>query len=318
MRAYKNQPLILIIDDNIHALRSLGNLVKSEGEVIIATSGEAGLFLAHQRQPDVILTALFIQDISGIEVCKRLKENQETKDCGVIVMTPQSSARHELEALEAGAVDFITQPYSPPVVRARIKTHLSLARHQKLLQTLADRDGLTEVYNRRYFEAQAQVEIKRHARQEQPITLALLDIDHFKAFNDGYGHLHGDACLREVAQEISNGSRRPGEFVARYGGEEFAAVLPNTDAANAAKYGRWICERVLALAIPHMKSTTVPFVSISVGIVTVTPKSSTTLFELVQAADTALYQAKKSGRNQYKVAELQQNKETSGLLSSAS
>jgi len=271
MRVNKKNNLILIIDDNVNELRFLGNLIKDQGDVIVATSGEAGLFLASQRKPDLIITALVMKDVNGIEVCKRLKALRDTKDCAVIVVTSHENENSEVQALEAGAVDFISKPYSPPVVKARVKTHLSLSRHQTLLQNLADRDGLTEVYNRRYFEGQARVELKRHYRQQQPLTLALLDIDHFKAFNDHYGHLHGDACLREVAGAIHNGSRRPGEFVARYGGD-------------------------------HLKSTTVPFVSVSAGIVTITPDSTTTLDTLITAADSALYMAKQAGRNQYKVA----------------
>lgn len=301
MRVNKNN-LILIVDDNIDELRFLGKLIKDQGDVIVATSGEAGLFLAHQRKPDLIITALDLRDISGIDVCRRLKSERETKDCAVIVVTAHENEHSEVAALEAGAVDFISKPYSPPVVKARVKTHLMLSRQQAQLQTLADRDGLTEVFNRRYFESQARVEVSRHYRQQQPLTLALLDIDHFKAFNDTYGHLHGDACLREVAQAISTGSRRPGEFVARYGGEEFVAVLPNTDTRGANKYGRWIRECVLTLGIPHAQSTTVPFVSISVGIVTIIPDAQTTLDLLISTADNALYLAKQSGRNQYKVA----------------
>lgn len=308
MQQSTTKNLILIIDDNLEELRFLGELIKDQGDVIVANSGETGLFLAAQRKPDLIIAALQTSDLSGIDVCKRVKFMRETKGSAVIVVSSCESEACELAALEAGAVDFIGKPFSPPVVKARVKTHLSLSRHQTLLQHLADRDGLTKVFNRRYFEAQAKVELKRHYRQQQPMTLALLDIDHFKPFNDHYGHLHGDTCLRQVAQAISNGSRRPAEFVARYGGEEFVAVLPSTDVANANKYGRWICERVVSLAVPHAESTTVPFVSVSAGIATVTPDSTTTLDTLIAAADTALYQAKQAGRNQHKVA-ITQNQE---------
>ncbi len=301
MRVNKNY-LILIIDDKVDELRTLGQLIKGQGQVIVATSAEAGLFLAHQRRPDLIITALNMHDMSGIDVCRQLKSTRETRDSTIMVVTECEDEASEVAALEAGAVDFISRPYSPPVVKARVKTHLMLSRQQSLLQNLADRDGLTEVYNRRYFESQAREEIQRHVRQGLPITLALLDIDYFKAFNDTYGHLHGDSCLREVAQAISQGSRRPGEFVARYGGEEFVAVLPHSDEKCANKYGHWICERVVSLAIPHSQSSTLPFVSISAGIATLIPNSDTCLETLVDAADTALYRAKQSGRNQYKVA----------------
>ncbi len=298
----KKNNLILLVDVDTQALRHLGTLLRDHGEVVFATSAKTGAFMAHQRKPDLVISALDLGDSSGIDLCKRLKSSRETKNCTLMMVAAARDDVRELAALEAGAVDFIVRPYNAQVLQARVKTHIALSRQQNLLQVLADRDGLTEVYNRRYFENQARVEVKRHYRQQQAITLALLDIDHFKTYNDAYGHLQGDICLREVAQAVDAGSRRPGEFVARYGGEEFVVVLPNTNAHNAKKYGRWICEQVLSLAIPHAHSTTVPFVTVSAGIATVVPEIGTTLENLIITADSALYLAKESGRNQFKVA----------------
>ncbi|MCR6651896.1 MAG: diguanylate cyclase [Cellvibrionaceae bacterium] len=306
MQQKNKKNLILIVDTDTEALRGLGELLKPLGNIIFATSGKAGHFMACHRKPDLVITATDLDDISGLDLCKRIRSHRESKECSVIVI---AQARHrdlELQALEAGAVDFITHPFLNPVMQARVRTHLALSRRQNLLQVLADRDGLTEVYNRRYFENQARVELKRHFRQQQALTLALLDIDHFKPYNDAYGHLQGDLCLRDVAHAIGGGSRRPGEFVARYGGEEFAVVLPNTNAQNARKYGRWICQQVLSLAIPHGHSETLPFITISAGIATVVPNARTTLENLIATADSALYLAKESGRNQFKVAAVEQ------------
>lgn len=305
MHKNKKNNLILIIDDSPDDLRLLGNLVKDLGDVIFATSGESALFLASQRQPDLIITDLNLGGMSGIEVCQRLKRQKETRDTTVIVVTVDDSEQTEITALESGAVDFITKPYNGQIVKARVKTHLNVLRHKNLLRLLADKDGLTEVYNRRYFDSQGRIELKRHYRQQQPLTLALLDIDHFKAYNDAYGHLQGDICLREVAQAICSCSRRPGEFVARYGGEEFAVVIPNTNIHNAKKYGTWICEQILSLAIPHAHSSTLPFITVSAGFATVVPSSRTTLENLIATADSALYLAKESGRNQFKVATIE-------------
>lgn len=304
MQQNKKKNLILIIDTDTQALRQLGALVRELGDVVFATSAKAGLFMAHQRKPDLVLCAADLDDSSGVDLCKRLKNTRESKDITLIMIATRHDDLQELAALEAGAVDYVAQPYNPRVLLARVTTHLNLSRQQNLLQLLADKDGLTEVYNRRYFENQARVELKRHYRQQQALTLALLDIDHFKAYNDAYGHLQGDICLREVAQAIDAHSRRPGEFVARYGGEEFVVVLPNTNSHNAKKYGRWICEQVLSLAIPHARSETVPFVTVSAGIATIVPSASTTLENLIATADSALYLAKESGRNQFKVATL--------------
>lgn len=305
MRPKRKSELILIIDDNPDDLRLLGNLIKGQADIIFATSAEAGLFLAEQRQPDLIITDLFLKSMSGVDVCRRIKNNNLTQDATVIIVTSHNSEQYEVAALDAGAVDFITKPYRAPVVRARVKTHLSLSRHKNLLRVLADKDGLTEMYNRRYFEAQGRTELKRHFRQQQPLTLALVDIDHFKSYNDAYGHIEGDACLREVAQAIVSATRRPGEFVARYGGEEFAVVLPNANEDAAKKYGQWICNQVKGLKIPHEYSSTAAHITISAGLVTIPPRTRCNFEDVLASADSALYLAKKSGRNQYKIADLE-------------
>ncbi len=297
--------LILIVDDNPDDLRLLGHLLKDFGDIVFATSAESALYMAGNRHPDLIISDLHLGKMTGLDLCKKLKRQKETRDIAVILVAADDSEKAEIAALESGAVDYITKPYHEQIVRARVKTHINVLRHKNLLRLLADKDGLTEVYNRRYFENQSRIELKRHYRQQQPITLALLDIDYFKSYNDAYGHLQGDICLREVAQTIASSSRRPGEFVARYGGEEFAVVLPNTNIHNAKKYGQWICEQILSLAIPHGSSEIVPFVTLSCGLATVIPSSRTTLENLITTADSALYLAKESGRNQFKVATIE-------------
>lgn len=300
----KKNNLILIVDSDVETLRRLGALLRECGDVVFATSAKSGLFMAAHRKPDlVIITSLYGED-GGIDLCRRMRAHRDTKDCAVIVLAEERNL--ELAALDAGAVDFITTPFDPSIFRARVRTHMALSSHKSLLQVLADKDGLTEVYNRRYFENQTRLELKRHYRQRQALTLALLDIDYFKPYNDAYGHLQGDICLREVAQAIGAGSRRPGEFVCRYGGEEFAVVLPNTNVQNARKYGQWICQQVLSLAIPHAHTGAVPFITVSAGIATVVPDACTTLENLITTADSALYLAKESGRNQFKVTTIEQ------------
>ncbi len=300
MRSDRPNDLILIVEDNPGDLRILGDLIKHLGEVIFATSGESGLFLAQSRRPDLVLLDVELPDINGFVICAELKKHRDTEDCAIIFVTANSGEEIAVAALEAGAVDYITKPFVAPVVRARVKTHLTLKRQADELQELANRDGLTEVYSRRFFEHNARVEINRHARQCQPLSLAIIDIDDFKAYNDNYCHLQGDVCLKQVAQALNQNSRRPGEFVARYGGEEFVVVLPNTNAHEAQKYGRWICERVVSLAIVHEFARALDFVTISAGVVTFTPDPSTSLDLLVGEADKCLYEAKRAGRNQFK------------------
>jgi PleD family two-component response regulator len=144
-----------------------------------------------------------------------LKEDSDTQDASIIFITGQSSIESELLALEAGAVDFITKPLNQPVVRARACTQLKVQRQAVALARLANRDGLTGLFNRRYFNEMIELEFLRHKRQGLSPGLAFIDIDHFKEFNDGYGHLEGDTCLSMVAQTIALGTKRPGEIVAR-------------------------------------------------------------------------------------------------------
>ena len=169
---HEQAPLILLIDKNPEDLKGLGTILKEIGEVIFASTAKAALYLAKQRKPDLIITDLDLPDSGGLEVCRVLKAERDTRHCAVMVLTAHRTDNHEILALEAGAVDFISKPYSAAVIQARVKTQIALVRQKKMLQSLANKDGLTDVFNRRYYETQARLELKRHYRQQQPLTLA--------------------------------------------------------------------------------------------------------------------------------------------------
>lgn len=288
--------LLLLIDDNPQDLRLLGSLIKEQGQILFATSGREGLKLAAERMPDLIMLDVELPDMSGFDVCRELQQNPETRGTSIIFVTSHQSPQHEVAALEAGAVDFISKPFNPPVICARVKTQLTLKRQNKLLQNLVSLDGLTGVFNRRYFDAQIEVEWKRHLRQGHSLGLALVDVDHFKQFNDRFGHSAGDECLKTLARRFQQSARRPGDFVARYGGEEFVFVLPHSEREGIQRFGQRLCAEVLALKIPHPAGGE-QFVSISLGAVASVPTLDTPLHCLLERADQALYQAKASGRN---------------------
>lgn len=291
------RPIIHVIEDNPQDLRLLSNLVKDQGQIIFSTSGRDGLRLSTNRLPDLILLDMELPDINGYDVCRELKLSPETSAIPVIFVTSHNSSQHEVAALEAGAVDFITKPFNPPVICARVKTHLTLSRQSKQLHNLADRDGLTDVFNRRYFDEHAEAEWKRHLRQEHPLAVMLLDVDRFKQFNDIFGHIAGDECLKALARIFKQCTRRPGEFVARYGGEEFVFLLPHTQLNEAKRFGEHVCAAVQALKIPHPQTSGEQFVTASLGAAAVIPLRDMRLLELVSRADQALYLAKSSGRN---------------------
>lgn len=289
--------LILVIDDSIENIRLLSNILKGQARVIFATSGREGLALARERKPHVILMDIEMPDMNGYEVCRKLKLDVDTSNCAIIFITAHSGMSSEIDALESGGVDFITKPLNPLVVKARVNTHLILQRQAEELLRLASRDSLTGLYNRRHFDQQLAREFERHRRQGLPLGLAFIDVDNFKAYNDGYGHVEGDKCLRTIADAIGSASRRPGEIVARYGGEEFVTILPYTSHENVQKYGEWICVRIRELALEHRYSTTSSLVTISVGMTSMVPGDDRTVDQMIDHADRALYRAKSAGRD---------------------
>lgn len=288
---------ILIIDDNADTIRLLSTMVRDQGRVLFATSGAAGLELARQQRPQLILLDVEMQGMDGFAVNERIRNDPDLRSSAVIFVTAQSSPEAEIACLDAGAVDFIPKPLNAAVVQARVRTHLRLQSALAALDELANQDGLTGLYNRRYFDRQLAAEFARHRRHQLPLALALIDVDDFKLFNDRYGHQRGDACLEEVAESLRDGARRPGELAARYGGEEFVVVLPNTTPDALARYGDWLCRRIAALGIPHPAASAAPHVTVSVGLCALIPGEGDTAPAMLHAADMALYSAKRAGRN---------------------
>jgi diguanylate cyclase (GGDEF)-like protein len=182
-------------------------------------------------------------------------------------------------------------------------TRLLEEANEKLLR-LSSLDGLTEVANRRAFDEFLSRAWRYAVRRSAPLSLVLVDIDHFKEYNDTHGHQRGDDCLKQVAQTLSHALQRPTDLVARYGGEEFAVVLPDTDTRGAAVVAETLRARVEQLRVAHADSSLDERVTISLGVATTTPTLQTAPQSLVAAADRALYQAKHEGRNRVRAADL--------------
>jgi diguanylate cyclase (GGDEF)-like protein len=298
---------ILIVDDDPVVVQGLGRMLVDQGQVRFALSGAQGVQMAREAHPDLILLDAEMPGMSGYEVCRALKADADLRDIPVIFITRHDDVASELMGLEAGAVDFIGKPPTPMLVSARVRTHLKLKQLSDELRRSANTDALTGVANRRQFDFLVDREWDRARRSSATLSLLMVDIDHFKLYNDHYGHQQGDVCLKAVAQTIQELVQRPADAVARFGGEEFVVLLPETDAVGANYVARRIVEGVLAQQLPHARSPVAPHVSVSIGASTAVmalehaePHAAHARLcsaDLMLCADRALYEAKRGGRN---------------------
>ena len=289
---------ILIVDDASTNIEILNEVLGAEYDSLFAMDGETALQIATDQIPDLILLDVVMPGLDGHEVCRRLKADPRTKGIPVIFISGLSEESDEAKGLEIGAIDYITKPFSPPIVRARVRNHLQLKRYQDMLERLSVLDGLTGIANRRRFDEAFDHEWLRARRLGTTLSLIIIDVDYFKRYNDNYGHAAGDECLRQVARVLANGARRPGDLVARYGGEEFVVIMPETDAAGAIVIAETLRRGVHAIALPHAFSAAAGVVTVSIGGATIVPaRYEHGPEELIKLADARLYEAKNAGRN---------------------
>jgi len=289
---------ILIVDDERHNIKILTDLLRKDYKIMAAKTGEKALIAAQgPNPPDLILLDVMMPGINGYEVCKRLKADSRTLHIPVIFVTALDASDDETRGFELGAVDYITKPFKPVVVKARVNTHILLKMKTDILNRFAFLDGLTKIPNRRIFDITLKKEMLRAARNKLSISLILLDIDFFKKYNDFYGHVEGDDCLQKVAKAVEGCIRRPYDFAARYGGEEFAIILPETGIDGAGEIAENIRHTVEQLKIQHATSDVSDHVSISLGIATILGHRDVVPVDLIKTADACLYKAKEDGRN---------------------
>lgn len=292
-----DKPRILIVDDERFNLNTLHGLLKDDYKIMVATGGEQALKAAVTGRPDLILLDINMPGLDGYEVCRRLKSDALTQGVPIIFITGLADADDETRGLELGAADYITKPFNLSVVRARVRTQMRLKQQSDLLESYAFRDGLTGLANRRAFDDRAAAEWNRCLRSGLPLSAIMIDVDHFKLYNDSYGHARGDECLRGVAQALALRVQRAGDLVARYGGEEFVVLLPDADHDAALAVGEGLRGAVEALGLEHRASKVTDHVTISAGVATVAPTELGGLAPLLARADAMLYACKSAGRN---------------------
>lgn len=318
---------ILLVDDTADNRLLLKRILEKGkiGNVVSLSSAEKALdYLDNCRndplaeQIDLILMDFQMPEINGIEACRIIQAYKYLKDIPIIMITASEDLDLLEEAFASGAVDFLQKPVNriELLVRARsalrlkaetdrrkkretelltVKTNLEKANRQ--LHKLSATDSLTDVHNRRKFDEYLEREWKRAIRDRSILSLLLIDIDHFKLFNDTYGHPAGDICLKSVAGAFSTCLNRPGDFLARYGGEEFAVILPQTDTEGALHVAESLRFAIKNLQIPHESSPTADHITISIGFTGFQPHSEYQLSDFIIIADQALYEAKNAGRD---------------------
>jgi len=312
-------PRILVVDDESINIAILTGALGNSYSIIPARSGQQALTLAVEQRPDLILLDVLMPDMDGYEVCRQLKASVDTRDIPVIFVTALSDGQAEAFGLELGAVDYLTKPVQSAIVRARVHNHLELKHARDSLSRQVMVDGLTGIANRRRFDQVLAAETRRMRRSGLPLSVIMIDVDHFKRYNDRYGHGAGDVCLQSVARAIAGSLRDQTDCAARYGGEEFGCILPDTGALDAQMIAERIRTAVHALNLAHEDSPTSSRVTISLGVASLAylaqaiPAQESDAARqadaaigttLVASADEQLYEAKRRGRDRVVIASL--------------
>lgn len=322
---------ILLVDDRRENLLTLERLLEAPELLLVrAESGQEALAKTLDHQFALVLMDVQMPGMDGYETAELMRGNKKTRHIPIIFVTAaRKEQEHMFKGYDAGAVDYLLKPLEPAVLKSKVGIFLEMFRQKQLLeektreldakileledlqrkleksnlklQHLSSVDGLTGLFNRRHFDDIFSVEWKNARRRRSPLSLIIIDIDHFKAFNDTYGHIAGDLCLQRVAKGLVSTLHRPVDMVSRYGGEEFTVILPDTDVNGAEWVATRMKEHIQDLAIPHSSSPTGDYVTISLGISTMIPEPDQPAENLLDAADKALYRAKEEGRNCYRI-----------------
>jgi two-component system chemotaxis family response regulator WspR len=293
------QPLVIIADATLAVQAQLGDFLAGDLCVVSAlnpTQLNAWLDDAAHQAPDLLLLDASLPEQGLSAFCRAWRNHPMTRGADIIIMGAADDAI-EVEALMAGAVDYLRKPVKPLLYLARVKAQLRQRAQRKALESLSMTDSLTGLANRRYLDEFIEAEWRQAQRVQGNIGLIMVDIDHFKAYNDHYGHPQGDRCLYQVAQGLRAAVQRPRDLVARYGGEEFAIVLPSVQLSGVKVVAERVRDVLESLAIPHSASPVKPEVTLSMGLAWCEPQAGELPSLLIEAADEALYSAKGAGRN---------------------
>ena len=305
---------ILVVEEGRAMLDALCDSLAHVGirTPLVAQTGKEALDTFAREQPDIILLDTALPDIDGFEVARQIRALESGGSWSAIIFLSSTPDDEDVErGIEAGGDDYLKKPVSEVVLKAKVRAMRRLVGMQraladigrqlnianKELQRLAITDNITGIANRRMFDEMLSREWRRCARMQRPLSLVMVDIDHFRQYNEKFGRKSGDACLRSVAEQVARSASRPGDLAARYDGEEFALILGETDMNGAKWVASHIREHVTDLKLENPDSPS-HFLTVSCGVSTVVPGEKMSLETLLKSSEHALHLAKKQGRAQ--------------------
>ena len=293
----KKRNSVLVVDDEKSNIMMLTQILSPEYTVYASRSGEDAIDVAREYLPDIILLDIIMPKMDGYEVISSLKKFEETQKIPVIFVTGLSDQEEEEKGLALGASDYISKPFSPAIVKLRVRNQIRMLNYIHTIERMSGTDQLTGIDNRRSFDNRLNMEWNRALGGEVPLSMLMIDVDKFKNYNDTYGHQQGDVVLKTVANIFKHSLKRPDDFAARWGGEEFAVLLLNTPLSGALEIAEKIRENIESAVIPCADGS-ITKITVSIGVNTQEPsQNECTISEFVSGADEALYMAKREGRN---------------------
>ncbi len=310
---------VMVVEDSKVTMKALCNYLKHMGvsNLLTAVTGQEAIELFRKHHPDIILLDVILPDIDGFDIARKFRSIEKGDEWAAIIFLSSMDKDEDVAlGIEAGGDDYLLKPISEVVLKAKMNAMRRLVEMQralvevtqefnlanKELQRLSTTDGLTGIANRRFFDQLSLREWRRCKRTKKPLALVMVDVDHFKKYNDTYGHQAGDECLKSVAAQVARAAPRASDLAARYGGEEFVLVLGETTVDAAKWVANNIRQHVADLNMPHSASN-IGHVSVSCGVASLLPIEGMTFEILLKTADEALYKAKKQGRNTVVCAE---------------
>lgn len=296
---------VLLVEDSATLRHSMSAYIEHAGhEVLCARDGETALQIVESSPVDIIFMDIQMPGLDGFETTRLIREGLGDYWVPIIFITGDETAESYTAGIDAGGDDYLIKPVSEAIVRAKIRAMERIVDMRNQLTTLnkeltvvSQKDVLTSLYNRRTFDEKASEQWRISTRNREPLSLLIVDIDHFKLYNDTYGHPAGDECIVKVAEVLKACMSRPGDILARFGGEEFVALLPNTPERGAQHIADEISHTLHELNIRHRTSLSSDRVSLSIGGSVINYTTGTSLAEQIKYADQALYQSKNRGRN---------------------